>query len=97
VVRYLAWKMHKHGLQPVTKTTSLTSGGGDLSKYSAGTVVDLARILGHRDVGLTECPGAALASQIEAIRRQVQKRIKKYSKRKKKKGKGRKKRGQKKR
>jgi hypothetical protein len=98
VVRFLAWKMHKHGRQPVTKKTPLTSGGGDLSRYSAGTVVNLPRVLGHGDLGLTECPGASLSSQIKTIRRQVQKRIKKYSKsRKKKKGKRKKRGGKKKR
>jgi uncharacterized protein with LGFP repeats len=88
IVRFLAWRMGKAGINPVTKTSQLTSGGGSLSKYAAGTVVDAPRILGHGDLGLTECPGAALNAQIAAIRQLVQKRIKKYAKGKKKKKKG---------
>ena len=80
VIRYLAWRLGKAGLNPVTKKSKLTSAGGSQNKYSAGTVVSLPRVIGHRDLGLTECPGAALAAQIATIRRQVQKRIKKYSK-----------------
>ena len=96
VVRYLAWKLHKSGLKPATATNTLTSAGGELSKYSAGSVVTLPRILGHGDLGLTACPGAALNAQIATIRRLVQKRIKKYSKSKKKKGKGNKGKGKRK-
>jgi hypothetical protein len=99
VIRYLAWRLGKAGLNPVTKTSPLTSGGGSLTQHPAGAVVSLPRVIGHRDLGLTECPGEALASQIETIRRQVQKRIKKYAKgnKKKKKGKRKKKGGKKKR
>jgi uncharacterized protein with LGFP repeats len=93
VVRFLAWRMAKAGLNPVTKKSKLTSAGGSASKYAAGTVVPLPRVIGHRDVGLTECPGTALYSQVATIRQLVQKRIKKYGKkRKKKKGKRKKKR-----
>jgi uncharacterized protein with LGFP repeats len=93
VVRFLAWRMAKAGTNPVTKKSKLTSAGGSASKYAAGTVVPLPRVIGHRDVGLTECPGTALYSQVGTIRQLVQKRIKKYGKkRKKKKGKRKKKR-----
>ena len=79
VVRHLAWRLRKAGLNPVTKKSKLRSAGGSLSKYPAGTVVGLPRVLGHRDLGNTSCPGNALASQIAAIRRQTQKRIKRFS------------------
>ena len=88
VIRFLAWRMHKAGLQPVTKKSKLISAGGELSRYAAGAVVPVPRVLGHGDLGLTECPGSALAGQIAAIRRQVQRRIKKYTKSRKKKRKG---------
>jgi len=80
VVRYLAWRLAKAGLNPVTKKSKLTSAGGSMNKYRSGQVVGVPRVIGHRDLGLTECPGNALAAQIASIRRQIQKRIKKYSK-----------------
>ena len=80
VVRYVAWKLALHGAVPATSTTQLTSGGGSLSRYPAGAVVALPRVIGHRDVGSTECPGDALYAQINAIRKAVQKRIRRYAK-----------------
>ncbi len=79
VVRYLAWRLSKAKLNPVTKKSKLRSAGGSLNRYPAGTVVGLPRVLGHRDLGRTACPGDALASQIALIRRQTQKRIKNHS------------------
>ncbi len=79
-IRYLAWKLALHGAVPATDTTELTSGGGSLSKFPAGEVVTLPRVIGHRDVGSTECPGDALYAQINAIRKFVQKRIRRYAK-----------------
>jgi hypothetical protein len=64
----------------VTKKSKLTSAGGAQNRYSSGTVVSLPRVIGHRDLGTTECPGNQLYSQIATIRRQVQKRIKRFSK-----------------
>lgn len=81
VIRYLAWKLALHGDVPATGTTELTSAGGSLSRYPAGTVITLPRVIGHRDLGSTECPGNALYAQITAIRKFAQKRIKSYAKR----------------
>jgi hypothetical protein len=50
-----------------------------LSRYPAGAVVTLPRVIGHRDVGLTECPGNALYAQVNGIRKFVQKRIKHHA------------------
>ncbi|MDP9227871.1 MAG: N-acetylmuramoyl-L-alanine amidase, partial [Actinomycetota bacterium] len=79
VVRFLAWKLGIHALKPATGTNVLTSAGGPLSRYAAGVPITAPRILGHGDLGVTECPGAALNAQIATIREAVQKRIKKYS------------------
>ncbi|MGH2922965.1 MAG: N-acetylmuramoyl-L-alanine amidase, partial [Solirubrobacterales bacterium] len=75
IVAFLAWRLKLAGLKSVTKKTQLTSGGGSLNRHAAGTVT-LPRILGHRDLGLTECPGGALAAEIDGIRSDVQRRIK---------------------
>jgi hypothetical protein len=47
-------------------TVSLTSGGSP--KFAAGARVTLPRIHGHRDVGVTACPGA-LYDQLGEVRR----------------------------
>ncbi len=99
IIRYLAWKLGVSRAYPATGTTSLTSSGGSLSRFAAGAVVSLPRIVGHGTLGLTACPGAQLETAIPKMRKGVQKRIKRYAKRRgkgKKNGKGKKKRGKKK-
>jgi uncharacterized protein with LGFP repeats len=93
IIRYLAWRMAAIRAfpvkrYPVTGTVQLTSAGGSQSRYPAGTVITVPRIIGHLSLGLTSCPGT-IDPQIPAIRTAVQKRIKRYSKRRKKKGKKR--------
>jgi hypothetical protein len=74
IVNFLAWKLALHGLNAVGKTT-LISAGGDLSRYPAGRKVRLNKVIGHRDVGLTGCPGDDLYLDIPGIRRMVAARI----------------------
>jgi hypothetical protein len=74
LVSYLAWKLAVHGLQARGKTT-LVSAGGSASRYPAGRKVRLNRIIGHGTVGLTACPGEALAAEIPKLRRLVQERL----------------------
>jgi hypothetical protein len=74
LVNYLSWKLAYHGLNAIGKTT-LTSAGGDLSRYPAGRKVRLNKIIGHRDVGLTGCPGDELELDLPGIRRMVEARI----------------------
>jgi hypothetical protein len=63
--RVIGWKLSLNGIDP-TGTISVTSGGSN--KYPAGTVVNLNRVIGHRDVGQTACPGANLYSKLPGIR-----------------------------
>ena len=77
IIEYLAWKLSAHGLSAIGKTT-VTSAGGDLSRYPAGRKVRLNKVVGHRDVGLTACPGEKLQLDIPSIRRMVQARIEEY-------------------
>jgi hypothetical protein len=56
IANLLAWKLPIHGVDPASDTI-MTSGGGDLTRYPAGTPVGLASISGHRDTGRTVCPG----------------------------------------
>ena len=70
IVRYLAWKLKLSNAVPASGTTQLTSGGGSLNKYPSGTLVTMSRIIGHLDLGLTECPGL-LEGHLPAIRAAV--------------------------
>jgi hypothetical protein len=60
-----AYKLGAYGNPPNGKVV-VTSGGSN--KYPKGAKVDLFRISGHRDAGLTDCPGGALYAQLPAIR-----------------------------
>jgi len=61
----LGWKLPLHGVDPL-ESNSFTSGGSN--KYPKGTVVTLANISAHRDVGQTGCPGQLLYDQLSTIR-----------------------------
>ena len=68
IARLLAWRLGSMYVDPST-TTTLTSGGN--SKYSTGTAVTIPRIVGHRDLYLTECPGDAGYTVLPDLRRRV--------------------------
>lgn len=54
VSKIIGYRLQAYGIPPQGRV-NFTSGGG--TKYAAGTVVDLPRVIGHKDVGLTSCPG----------------------------------------
>jgi N-acetylmuramoyl-L-alanine amidase len=68
---YIRWKLGVHG-QPLSGPVTLTSGGGPESRYAAGARVTVDRVLGHRDVGRTACPGDSLYDQLDQIRSLVE-------------------------
>ena len=65
-----AWKFARWKVDPAG-TVRLTSGGGGTSRYPAGTVVTKNTLSGHRDVGLTECPGDKGYALLPTIRARV--------------------------
>jgi hypothetical protein len=67
---YIRWKLGVHG-QPLSGPVTLTSAGGPESRYAAGARVTLDRVIGHRDVGKTACPGDELYTQLGDIRSRV--------------------------
>ncbi len=73
VTRYVSWKLGVHAIDPSTMAM-MTSAGGSLSRYPAGTAITVPRVIGHRDLGLTECPGERLYAQVKSSR--VLKRLK---------------------
>jgi len=61
----IGWKLYIHGVNP--------SGAADYriratDRYVEGTHVVLASVIGHRDVGLTGCPGDFLYPRLDEIR-----------------------------
>lgn len=69
-----AWKLDRWNLDPYG-TATLTSGGGGTSRYPAGTVVRKNVVSGHRDVGLTECPGDRAYAALGTVRAQVKAKL----------------------
>ena len=63
--RLLAWKLDRHGLDPLG-TASMTCGA--TQKYPLGQAVTLPVVSGHRDVNFTECPGEALYARLADVR-----------------------------
>jgi hypothetical protein len=63
--KVFAWKFGLHYVNPYAAST-LTSAGG--TKYKKGAVVTFANVSGHRDAGLTSCPGEQTYRRLPAIR-----------------------------
>src|SRR5690606_2192746 len=74
VARLVAWKL---------LSTFQTSVGGDVSwqvttsgtRHSVGSTVSLPRMMGHRDVNFTECPGDGVYRHVGALRTEAQRYI----------------------
>lgn len=66
VAQLAAYKLGAAGNAPNSRV-ALVSGGGP--KFAVGRRVLLNRVSGHRDAGLTECPGTSLYNQLPVIRR----------------------------
>jgi hypothetical protein len=52
------WKLALHGIDPLGTTTVQ---GTSTSPFASGSTVTIPTIVGHRDVGQTDCPGAVSA------------------------------------
>jgi hypothetical protein len=68
--RLLAWRLDVGHVNPSAHTVMI-SGGGRTTRYPAGTKVKLRTISGHRDTGLTACPGKVLYAMLPGIRSDV--------------------------
>jgi hypothetical protein len=68
--RLIRWKLPLSGA-PTQGSVTLTSGGGSLNRYPAGTPVTVDRVAGHRDGDSTACPGDALYAQLPDLRARV--------------------------
>jgi hypothetical protein len=61
VSKVIGWKFALHNVDPVGRV-DFTSACANTCKYPAGQVVNLPRVVGHQDVGLTSCPGSIESS-----------------------------------
>ncbi|KLR62341.1 N-acetylmuramoyl-L-alanine amidase [Actinobacteria bacterium IMCC26207] len=55
VSQVIGWKLALHRVDPAGRVAFTSLGS---TKYDAGVVVDLPRVVGHQDIGLTGCPGS---------------------------------------
>jgi N-acetylmuramoyl-L-alanine amidase/FlgD Ig-like domain len=67
IERVLAWRLDV-AHQPPTGTAWMTSAGGATNKYPDGQTVRLPLISGHRQTGITDCPGNYLWALLPRIR-----------------------------
>jgi hypothetical protein len=68
--RVLAWRLDVAHVNPSSRQP-MTSAGGPTTRYKKGTTVRLHAISGHRDTGLTDCPGGRLYALLPSVRRVV--------------------------
>jgi hypothetical protein len=69
IAELLAWRLDLAHVDPLS-TLSFVSGGSE--RFPEGIPVFLRAVSGHRDTGLTECPGAKLYARLGAIAGQAQ-------------------------
>ncbi|MBW3592163.1 MAG: N-acetylmuramoyl-L-alanine amidase [Actinobacteria bacterium] len=68
LVSLLAWRLDVGHVDPLSRVRRVSLGS---PRFPAGQTVTLNAIGGHRDTGLTSCPGAVLYSKLVAIRTAV--------------------------
>jgi flagellar hook assembly protein FlgD len=64
LARLLAWRLDIAHVDPLSQVP-VVSGGSE--RYTAGKIVTLRAISGHRDTGLTACPGDALYGRLDSL------------------------------
>ena len=67
VGRLLGWRLNLDHIDPLG-SVPLTSAGGSYTTVPGGRTITLPEIFAHRDVGNTECPGAAGYAALDQIR-----------------------------
>ena len=68
LAKVIRWQSKKWGWK-VDSRMKLRSAGGPGAKKPAGATFNVPRVIGHRDVGYTDCPGNGLYGQIPKFRR----------------------------
>ena len=70
VAQLVGWKLLSTFQTSVWAKSSWTPGTG--TRFTAGKTISLAKMMGHRDVNYTECPGLSLYRQFDTIRGEAQ-------------------------
>ncbi len=68
LVKTLAWRLDLGHVDPLSTLDAVSAGN---ERFQPGVPVFLRAISGHRDTGLTACPGSRLYAQLPAIARSV--------------------------
>jgi len=68
LVRTLAWRLDLAHVDPLSTVNEISSGN---ERFNPGIPVLLRAISGHRDTGLTECPGQRLYALLPSIAKRV--------------------------
>jgi hypothetical protein len=68
LVRTLAWRLDLAHVDPLSTLNGISSGN---ERFGPGVPVFLRAISGHRDTGLTTCPGERLYAQLGSVARRV--------------------------
>ena len=68
LVKLLAWRLDVAHVDPLA-TLNWSSGGNP--RFPRGVPVFLRSVVGHRDTGFTDCPGAKLYAQLDSLARDV--------------------------
>jgi hypothetical protein len=68
LVRTLAWRLDLAHVDPLSSVSTISSGN---ERFGSGIPVLLRTISGHRDTGLTECPGQRLYTMLPSIAKRV--------------------------
>ncbi|MFC6236881.1 cell wall-binding repeat-containing protein [Longivirga aurantiaca] len=71
MARLLAWKLALNHADPSGTASLVSNSGAGTSKYEPGQTAVVPVISGHRDIGLTACPGQYLESYLPSIRTQA--------------------------
>lgn len=71
VARIIGWRLAAYGRAP-NGVLDYTTGGGENSRFGAGTTVRLPVVFAHRDVAYTSCPGNAGYAAMGEIRNRAQ-------------------------
>jgi putative cell wall-binding protein len=71
----LSWQAAQNEIHP-GRTASIVSSGHTGSRYKAGATARVLGIVGHRDLGYTECPGSALYRSLAGFRTTAASRMK---------------------
>jgi flagellar hook assembly protein FlgD len=64
----LAWRLDVAHVDPLATATVVTGGN---EKFATGTPVALRAVSGHRDTGLTSCPGNMLYARLSSLAQRV--------------------------